>query len=43
MSSKDQKLETIPQDARFHNQNVTDWCMVSFIDYHKCIRLLGEG
>lgn len=35
------KLETIPSDARFHNQNMTDWCMVSFIDYHKCKSYLG--
>lgn len=42
MSNGD-KLETIPSDARFHNQNVSNWCMTSFVDYHKCVRLLGEG
>ncbi|CAH1154131.1 unnamed protein product [Phaedon cochleariae] len=37
------KIETIPQDARYHNCNATKWCFATFVDYHKCKRLLGDG
>ncbi|CAH1110620.1 unnamed protein product [Psylliodes chrysocephalus] len=39
---EDIKIKTVPQDARYPNQNCTNWCMDAFIDYQKCKRLLGE-
>ncbi|KAJ8932642.1 hypothetical protein NQ318_015993, partial [Aromia moschata] len=41
-NNEEPKLETIPPDPRHYNQNVTQWCFSSFVDYHKCIRLLGK-
>ncbi|KAJ8967557.1 hypothetical protein NQ314_002873 [Rhamnusium bicolor] len=35
-------IKTIPPDARYHNCNATKWCFHTFVDYQKCIRLLGE-
>lgn len=35
--------ETIKFDPRFPNQNQTRHCYQSYIDYHSCINLRGEG
>jgi cytochrome c oxidase subunit 6b len=35
-------LETVPFDPRFPNINQTKHCYVSFLDYHRCIKLRGE-
>jgi cytochrome c oxidase subunit 6b len=37
------KLETVNFDARFPNTNQTKHCWQKYIDYHKCIKALGEG
>ncbi|XP_023312568.1 cytochrome c oxidase subunit 6b-2-like [Anoplophora glabripennis] len=35
-------IETALADPRFQNTNVTNWCFATFVDYHRCRRLLGE-
>ncbi|XP_014281601.1 uncharacterized protein [Halyomorpha halys] len=36
------ELSTCPPDPRFQQQNKTKWCYRMFIDYHRCVHLLGE-
>ncbi|XP_046404605.1 cytochrome c oxidase subunit 6B2 isoform X2 [Ischnura elegans] len=37
------KLETAPFDPRFPNQNQTRYCYQSYVDFHRCSKLKGEG
>ena len=43
MASKEIKLETAPFDARFPNVNQTRHCWQNYVDFHKCVKVKGEG
>lgn len=36
-------LSTCPVDPRFQQMNKTKWCYTMFIDFHRCVYLLGDG
>jgi cytochrome c oxidase subunit 6b len=36
-------IKTIQYDARFPNCNQTKNCWQNFVDFHKCVKLKGEG
>ncbi|KAI9004928.1 cytochrome c oxidase polypeptide vib [Hyaloraphidium curvatum] len=36
------KLETVPFDARFPNQNQTRNCWQNFVDFHRCAKAKGD-
>lgn len=35
--------KTAPFDPRFPNQNQTRYCYVSYLDFHRCQKVKGEG
>ena len=35
------KLETVPYDPRFPNQNQTRNCYQNYLDYHRCQKVKG--
>jgi cytochrome c oxidase subunit 6b len=37
------KLRTVDFDARFPNTNQTKHCWQKYVDYQKCIKILGDG
>ena len=37
------ELKTVDFDARFPNTNQTKHCWQKYVDYQKCIKVLGEG
>lgn len=37
------KLETAPFDPRFPNTNQTLYCYQSYVDFHRCQKVKGEG
>lgn len=37
------KLETVPFDPRFPNQNQTKHCYQSYLDYHRCQKVRGTN
>ncbi|CAG0902441.1 unnamed protein product [Darwinula stevensoni] len=44
MATKEWKLgDTAPFDPRFPNQNQTKYCYQSFVDFHRCQKIKGEG
>ena len=44
MSGQDEiRLGTAKFDARFPNTNQTRNCWTNFRDYHKCLKIRGEG
>jgi len=36
------KMETIPFDPRFPNQNQTRNCWQNYVDFHRCQKIKGE-
>ncbi|XP_058465946.1 cytochrome c oxidase subunit 6B1-like [Malaya genurostris] len=36
-------LKTAPWDPRFPNQNQTKYCFQSYLDFHRCEKIKGEG
>ncbi|CAH0555748.1 unnamed protein product [Brassicogethes aeneus] len=40
---KNFQVRTALPDARYRYQNCTRWCYITFLDFHRCTRLLGEG
>lgn len=37
------ELKTAPFDPRFPNTNQTRYCYQSYIDFHRCQKVKGEG
>lgn len=37
------KLWTAPFDPRFPNTNQTNYCYQSYLDFHRCQKVKGEG
>lgn len=37
------ELKTAPFDPRFPNTNQTRYCYQSYIDFHRCTKVKGEG
>lgn len=37
------ELKTAPFDPRFPNQNQTRYCYQSYLDFHRCTKVKGEG
>ncbi|KAF0769992.1 cytochrome c oxidase subunit 6b-2-like [Aphis craccivora] len=31
-----------PMDPRFQNTNVSRYCFIHYVDYHRCLHLLGK-
>ncbi|XP_026461616.1 cytochrome c oxidase subunit 6B2-like [Ctenocephalides felis] len=40
---KPEDLKTAPFDPRFPNQNQTKYCYQSFLDFHRCKKVRGDG
>lgn len=38
----EEKIETPQLDPRFPNQNQTSHCWSAYVDYHRCVNLLGD-
>ncbi|XP_055620236.1 cytochrome c oxidase subunit 6B1-like [Toxorhynchites rutilus septentrionalis] len=36
-------LKVAPWDPRFPNQNQTKYCYQSYLDFHRCEKIKGEG
>lgn len=36
-------VKTAPWDPRFPNQNQTKYCFQSYLDFHRCEKIKGEG
>ncbi|XP_075226119.1 uncharacterized protein LOC142327126 [Lycorma delicatula] len=44
MSQKEEEtLDTAPFDPRFPNSNQTKYCYQSYLDFHRCRKVKGEG
>ncbi|NEU33258.1 hypothetical protein GN156_21430 [bacterium LRH843] len=42
-SAPTETLETAPFDPRFPNTNQTRYCYQSYLDFHRCQKVKGEG
>lgn len=43
MAPKEIELKTVPFDPRFPNTNQTLYCYQSYVDFHRCQKVKGEG